>query len=414
MSCSNRLLVLGADAGILGFAAKFQPDIFLVERKDKFKPEQMQWCTECLIADYRSPESIFPLIAAAHAVKPFAQVYSPTELGLIPAAKLNELLGISATSLITATRLRDKSMMRARLQQNNLSIVRHAVGACKQDLADFSASVAAPIIVKPIDSSGSFGVYKLNYPRPDGAVEKLWDELQACGLKEFLMEEFLLGKEISVESFSFNGRHIILAFTEKFIADNFVEIGHVVPAAVDSQTCRAVSILISRFLDVMEVKDGPCHTEVMLTPCGAYIIESHNRTGGDNIPQLVEMAVGVQLFELAFGWPLGRVAALETAPEIRAAGAVRFFWPAPGRVLSIRGIEEAKNMPGIEELYLRVGVGDEVPVVRRSADRVGFITARAQTPLQALRRCMAAMEQVKIETTGDAQPATGKSLKFAS
>jgi biotin carboxylase len=414
MPSSNRLLVLGADAGVLAFSAKAQPEIFLVERKDKFRPEQLRWCNECLIADYRSTENIFPLVAAAHACRPFAQVYSSTEMGLVPAAKLNELLGLGGTSVKAVTTLKDKPLMRKKLQENNLSVVKFAIGSSRSDLASFSSSLSRPMIVKPVDSSGSFGVFMLDYPNSERAVQKLFDQLQACGLKEFLMEEFLVGNEISVESFSFEGRHILLACTQKFIADNFVEIGHVVPALLDPNTSRLLAELVPQFLDLMEIKDGPCHTEVMLTDHGPYIIESHNRTGGDHIPQLVEMAVGVQLFELAFGWPIGRVAPLERAPEARAAGAVRFFWPPPGRVVSIQGMEEAAKMPGINEIHLRVGIGGEVPVVRRSADRVGFISARGKTPEEALNRCMRAMREVKIETVSDAPLDAGKTLAVAS
>ena len=335
-------------------------------------------------------------------------------MGLVPAAKLNELLGLGGASVQTAATLKNKLLMRKKLQENNLSVVKFAIGTSRADLASFSASLSRPMIVKPVDSSGSFGVFMLGYPNSEPAVQKLFDRLQACGLKEFLMEEFLAGTEISVESFSFHGRHILLACTQKFIADNFVEIGHVVPALLDHDTSRLVAELVPRFLDLMGIKDGPCHTEVMLTDRGPYIIESHNRTGGDHIPQLVEMAVGVQLFELAFSWPVGRVAPLERAPEVKGAGAVRFFWPQPGRVVSIQGMEQAARMPGIEEMHLRVGVGDEVPVVHRSADRVGFISARGKTPEEALNRCMRAMGEVKIETVSDAPLNAGKTLAVAS
>lgn len=413
MPYSDRLLVLGADAGVLAFSAKARPEIFLVERKDRIKPEQLQWCKECLIADYRAVEEIHPLVAAAHAARPFAQVYSPTEPGLLPAARLNELLGLGGTSVNAVTLLKDKAQMRKRLRENNLSVVRFAVGASKTDIAEFSAYLAGPMIVKPLDSSGSFGVFRLDYPHSGLAVQKLFEKLEARGLKEFLMEEFLAGTEVSVESFSFHGRHILLACTKKFIAHNFVEIGHVAPAHLDPRTHRLLAELVPRFLDLMGIKDGPCHTEVMLTERGPYIVESHNRTGGDHIPQLVEMAVGVQLFELAFGWPIGRVTALESAPETRGAGAVRFFWPSPGRVVSVQGMEQAAKMPGVEDIHLKVGVGDEVPVVQRSADRVGFISARGKTPEEALDRCMKAMRKVKIETSAE-ELAAGQALGVAS
>ena len=71
-------------------------------------------------------------------------------------------------------------------------------------------------------------------------------------------------------------------------------------------------------------------------------------------------------------------------------------------------------MPGIEEIHLRVGIGGEVPVVHRSADRVGFISARGNTPEEALNRCMRAMREVKIETVSDAPLDADKTFAVAS
>src|SRR5437588_3030264 len=147
--------------------------------------------------------------------------------------------------------------------------------------------------------------------------------------------------------------------------------GHAVPAHMETNLCAETTELVCRFLDTVGIKDGPSHTEVMLTSKGPLIVESHNRTGGGNIPQLVEMAVGIQLFHLAFGWPLRKVVPLERTPEITGAGAIRFFLAPPGVVTRIHGIEEAKAVVGVDEIYLRVFPGERIPPLRRSADRIG-------------------------------------------
>lgn len=401
MPFPERLLVLGADAGVLSFSARCRPDIFLIERKEKFRQNQLAWIHECLIADYTEPDNLLPLIAAAHATRPFAQVYSPTEAGLVSAARMNEFLGLPGTSVATAICLKNKAKMREVLRRNKLSPVRFASGASREDIRSFAAEIQGPIIIKPPDSSGSFAVFKLQYPLTETVLENLWNELQTLGLSEFLMEEFLEGREISVETFSFDGRHIILAFTDKLINDNFIEMGHTVPARIDSEVCDQVTALVVRFLDTVGLKDGPGHTEVMLTRKGPFIVESHNRTGGGNIPQLVEMAVGIQLFDLAFSWPFRAVPPLEQSPKISGAGAIRFFAASPGMVIRIQGVEEAGKIEGVDEIYFRVAPGEKVGPLRRSADRVGFITARGRTPAEAVARCQQAMSRVTIETGPD-------------
>jgi hypothetical protein len=118
------------------------------------------------------------------------------------------------------------------------------------------------------------------------------------------------------------------------------------------------------------------------------------------------MAVGVQLFHLAFGWPLRKVAPLERDPEITGAGAIRFFLPSPGVVTRIDGIETARAVAGVDEIYLKVSPGEKIPPLRRSEDRIGFITARGQTPAEAIARCNQAVSLVTIETqSASGQPA---------
>lgn len=64
---------------------------------------------------------------------------------------------------------------------------------------------------------------------------------------------------------------------------NFLEIGHVV-SDVSSDDESAMARLESHFLETVGRTDGNSRTEVIVTPCGPRIVESHNRPGGDGIP----------------------------------------------------------------------------------------------------------------------------------
>ena len=76
------------------------------------------------------------------------------------------------------------------------------------------------------------------------------------------------GPELSVESFSFGGRHVVLAVTQKSCSANFVEIGHALPAALPDSIEEAVTASVRTFLDLVGLKDGPAHTEIKLYRAG--------------------------------------------------------------------------------------------------------------------------------------------------
>src|SRR5262249_51439024 len=143
-----------------------------------------------------------------------------------------------------------------------------------------------PAILKPVRGSASCSVIKIDGP---AAIEAAWNAFPETERNRFIVEEFLEGPEFSVESFSFNGFHSILAVTEKHCSESFVELGHVLPAALPKQTEDEIVACVRNFLDLVTLKDGPAHTEVKLTLAGPRIVEGHNRVGGDKINELVEL-----------------------------------------------------------------------------------------------------------------------------
>jgi hypothetical protein len=170
------------------------------------------------------------------------------------------------------------------------------------------------------------------------------------------------------------------------------------PADLDDWTYRQVVDLVTRFLDVVKLEEGPAHTEIKLTSNGPRIIESHNRPGGDRINELVRVACGVDMKRIALGWPCGLVAPLADAPRLESGAAVRFFTPPPGVVREVSGLDAVRDAEGVVELHLALQVGDRVHPVTESYDRVGWVVCRGANALEANRRCDEVLRRVSIVT----------------
>ena len=216
---------------------------------------------------------------------------------------------------------------------------------------------------------------------------------------EFLMEEFLDGPEISVETLTFDGRHVVVAVTDKETATGFVEISHSQPSGCSSETLREVAQLVADFLDAVGLRDGPGHTEVKLTSRGPRIVESHNRTGGDGINELTEVAYGVDMERYALGARFGVVEPLTKSPEPRGGAALRFLTPEPGRVVEVTGVDAVRADPAYVDLQLKVEPGDEVPPLTWNEDVAGHVIARGATTAEAIAhgRRLAAAIHVRTE-----------------
>lgn len=151
-----------------------------------------------------------------------------------------------------------------------------------------------PVIVKPIDRSGSRGITKV--AEPDGLKDAIAAAFDVGFKKSALIEEFVSGKEYSVEYISWDGNHTFLALTEKFTTGvpNYIETGHLEPAPVNECVLLRIKAVIEHALDSLKIRYGASHSEVKVSESGEVtIIEIGGRMGGDNIGStLVEESTG--------------------------------------------------------------------------------------------------------------------------
>ncbi|MCH4185206.1 MAG: ATP-grasp domain-containing protein [Eggerthellaceae bacterium] len=237
------------------------------------------------------------------------------------------------------------------------------------DLSDWTF----PLIVKPIDRSGSRGVTKLE--TADGLDQALSAAFDAGFEKTALIEEFAEGDEFSVEYFSWQGNHTFCALTRKFTtgAPHFIERGHCEPAGVDQVTLQHIKDVVSHALDSLGVEQGTSHSEVKVDAQGnVRIIEIGSRMGGDCIgSDLVPLTTGIDLLAATVDAALGR------APQLagHATGmqaAVRYLFDDRDLAILERAQRDHPNW------IVRVSnIADENGAVADSSQRIGFFVVAA-------------------------------------
>ncbi|GAB2581536.1 ATP-grasp domain-containing protein [Streptomyces capparidis] len=406
-----RVLVVGGRLEHVRKARELGLDVVHAQFPDEYDRGHWPYVDQALLLDYGATDRLLPLVRALHQAYPFQAAVSLFELGLLPAARINEALGLGGVPVATVELLLDKWRMRRHLAASGISPVACAVGRSAREVREFVRAHGLPIVVKPIRESGSLGVFHVRdradveavaerFRSLDGRDWAAKDLSRADSFDEFLMEEFLDGPEISVETLSFDGRHVVVAVTDKECGGpGFVEIGHAQPSGCPAGTLREVTRLVTDFLDAVGLRSGPGHTEVKLTSRGPRIVESHNRVGGDRINDLTEIVHGVDMERHALGAGFGVVEPLTASPEPRGGAAVRFLTPEPGRVVEVTGLDAVRADPAFVDLRLRVGPGDEVPPLAWNEDKVGHVIARGATAAEAVAngRRLAAAIHVRTE-----------------
>lgn len=228
-----------------------------------------------------------------------------TDLGNITVSNVARTLGLTANSVECVQRSTNKHLMREAFNRGGDPSPKSLQVRSIED-ADLSG-LKFPLIVKPVDRSGSRCVTKVYEERDLGSAIE-----EAVGVsfeKAAVVEEFLEGTEYSVEFVSWRGHHTFLALTRKFTtgAPHFIETGHLEPALVDSSTLEKVKAVVSHALDSLGVMFGASHSEIKISPEGRIgIVEIGTRMGGDCIgSHLVPLSTGIDFMKAVIQISLG-------------------------------------------------------------------------------------------------------------
>ena len=192
-------------------------------------------------------------------------------------------------------------------------------------------TVGYPAIIKPTDLALSHGVVKVNDPAELTDAYEYVNALTHRGdphwKPKILVEEYVTGEEISVDSAVHRGEVTPLCLAHKQIGYNpyCIEVGHYVfgnePLLENPQLLK----LLRDTHEALGFKDGVAHTEIMLTANGPKIIEVNGRIGGDMIGYLALLASGVDSAVAAADVACGR--APSPSRHLDRVAGVRFFYP---------------------------------------------------------------------------------------
>ena len=228
-----------------------------------------------------------------------------SDLAVITANYVADKMGLIGNSLECTLKSTNKHEMRNCFEMNGDPSPKSKRVSSVDDLKEIELSY--PVIVKPLDRSGSRGITKLE--SEDGLEEAIKVAKEQGFEDAALVEEFVEGKEYSVEYISFKGKHQFLALTYKYTtgAPHFIETGHLEPARIDEDKLSEIKRVTEHALDSLGIKYGASHTEIKINKDGIIkIIEIGGRMGGDFIGSiLVKLSTGVDFVEQVIRVSLG-------------------------------------------------------------------------------------------------------------
>ncbi|MCH1618619.1 ATP-grasp domain-containing protein [Streptococcus pasteurianus] len=316
-----------------------------------------------------------------------------TDMPMRSVAAVAEQMGLVGIDKDTAVKATNKAEMRKALQKAGVPIPKFFVVSNEEEYKEAVKEFDVPFIVKPADSSGSRGIFEVIDITNAELVKKAYEYCKPYSkVGDVVVEEYMNGPEVSAETLTINGVCHVIQITDKLTtgAPHYVEMGHSQPTKHSDEIASRIAEIAKEANKAIGIKNGPSHTEIIVTSQGPKVVELGARLGGDNITtHLVPLSTGVNMVECCIKIALGEM------PDIKhkwsRGSAIRYFEQHAGIIESIQGIDKAKRIPGIQQISIVHGAGERITEIESSGSRMGFVIAQSSDAESAIKICTDAL-----------------------
>ncbi len=245
------------------------------------------------------------------------------------------------------------------------------------NISDFDCTAVSekglnfPLVVKPVDNMGSRGIQRSD--DCSGLLVSIEEAMQFSRSGSVIVEEYLEGREFSIDALVFRGEITICGFADRhiFYPPWFIEMGHTIPSDIDSKSAEEIIRVFKEGVRALGITEGAAKGDIRLSRGKIYIGEIAARlSGGYMSGWTFPYSSGVPLtraaLKIAAGQPPGGLTPLFTRYT-----AERAFISIPGIVTDIEGIEDAEELPGLHDIFPRVVPGDRVKFPENNVEKAG-------------------------------------------
>ena len=388
-SGTGRLFVLGARE--MGFRP-----VLITAKPEKYAFLAQDGAPEVIRVERTDEEALHGVIVRRFGGRvDAAGITSSSEYFIATAAALAARFGLPGPDAASVRAARDKSHQRQVLAAGGVATPAFRAVSSIDEAVDAAREIGFPVVVKPVDGSGSAGVRAC---ATEAEVREHGDALFVAEGTRALVESLVAGDEFSVEMFS--GR--VIGITRKHLGAPpfFVEAGHDYPARVPAETARALADAATRGTELLGLGWGPLHWELRMAADGRAVpIEVNPRLAGGFIPELVRHAEGIDLIRETLRLVVGQTPEVDAVRHRHAS--IRFlFAPAAGRLQRVDGMDEARSIEGVVEVATYRSVGDALEIHGDFRDRMGHAIGCADEFGAAARAAEHARETVRVVVDG--------------
>ncbi|MCD6460963.1 ATP-grasp domain-containing protein [bacterium] len=315
-------------------------------------------------------------------------------------AGVAEALGLVGVSPETAVKATNKARMRECFWKNAVPAPKWREVFSLEQAEKAVRELGLPVVCKPVDNMGARGVRKVE--KIDDLKFAFENSLRNSCVDAVVVEEYMHGAELSIDTLVYKGEVHLLTIADRHIEREpyFVEVGHTVPSMISEDVKQQVFEVMKQGIKAVGIENGASKADMKLTEDGPKIGEITARLSGGYHSQFTDpLSTGMNSIKAAIDIALGFELDLSDITPVRNYTACeRAIIPVPGRIIDIKGLDEAKKIPGFEKIFLHLNIGDSVePVISNMGKAANFICT-GKTRKQAVSCADKILDTIKIVT----------------
>lgn len=227
------------------------------------------------------------------------------------AAYVAELMGLPTNPYRSVEILAYKDKFREFLKINDFNCPYAQSFSNYKEIQESIHRFTFPVMIKPIDSSGSKGVRKVESLDELEVAYKIARD-QSRG-KNIIIEEFINMDHkymVGGDCFVLNGKVVfwgLLNCHRDFNVNPLVPVGKSYPLLINDARIKKMKMEIQRVVSLLGIKFGGFNLEIMIDKQDrVFIVEMGPRNGGNMIPDLLYLITGVDLVGATIETAMGK------------------------------------------------------------------------------------------------------------
>ena len=258
-----------------------------------------------------------------------------------------------------------------------------------------------PVLVKPVDSSGSRGITICHGPEELASAVETARNASKTG--KVLIERYMDGREVTVFWTFQNGNYYLSALGNRHVKHNQgddvipLPVGYTFPSVFLPKYRAEVEENCKKMFRHLGLRDGMMFMQCKVEEGVCYVYDLGFRLTGSLEYKILERVCGYNPLEMMICHALtGRMGdediAYKAVPEFKVPAFNVSCLCAPGTIRSISGVDEVRRMPEVEDVVVAHFPGETI--TRQMIGLLSQITIRVLGSVEGNNQLLSVMQEI--------------------